>query len=636
MGEVYLGEKVGPEGFVKPVVLKCVLPQLASDRGFVQLFLDEARLAALLNHPNIAQVYDFGVVDGTYYIAMEYVPGYTFEDLRRKLRSLGAFMPLQHIAHVASQACQGLHYAHALTDARGESLGLVHRDVSPHNLIVSIDGTVKLVDFGIAKARSGLTRVRAKGAVGKHGYASPEQSRGEGVDGRSDVFSLGICLWELSTNERLWPPSLERPPEYRPDEPIRAIDSVRPEVPRHFSSILQRALAIDVRERFSNAQTMHVELERFQAAMSHYAGQAALAQFIADLVEGRVPPGATASSSSARSGDFDALTAGLALDEGVPAPSPSSAGGRRLPASWDEPASPPRPDRASDAAPSPDAADPRRAGWREAPSSGWRGGASSAGPGAAGLGSGPTPRVGGTKELEFDGDSGAVPELARELPGARARPSTPRSDGAGGARRRRSGVAVVVIAALAVAGAAWFFEGEIRERVGRLARGTGSDAPVGAPHGPVGSGLTSECRIESTPPGARVWVDGRELADRTPLRVELIPEVEHVVEVGHEGMATAHRRVVGQVSQRPRVLDFRLEPAGTLDVSSVPPGARVTVDGRSIEGTTPLVLDDVPAGREVRIRAEVPGMEPAVRRVRVAPGRSVAVEFQLGRPASTE
>src|SRR5687767_13964407 len=118
MGEVYLGEKVGPEGFVKPVVLKCVLPQLAKDHAFVQLFLDEARLAALLNHPNIAQVYDFGMAENVYYMAMEYVAGYTVDDLRRKHAAIDRFMPVEHVACVASQACQGLHYAHALSDAR--------------------------------------------------------------------------------------------------------------------------------------------------------------------------------------------------------------------------------------------------------------------------------------------------------------------------------------------------------------------------------------------------------------------------------------------------------------------------------------------------------------------------------------
>lgn len=288
MGELFLAEKIGPEGFVKPVVLKCVLPSLVKDKAFIKLFEDEARLAALLNHPNIAQIYDFGVEDGTYYLVMEYVPGYTVDDIRRKLRSIGQFMPLQHIACIASQVCQGLHYAHTLTDGRGESIGLVHRDVSPHNLIVSIDGSVKLVDFGIAKARAGLTRVQAKGAVGKFGYMSPEQAQGGQVAGSSDVFSLGVCLWELTTNQRLNDPKLEEAPPYDPAHPLRGPETVRPELPRQFLQILQRALAIRVSDRFSTAEEMHLALERFQVAMTHYAGQAALAHYIRDLVEGKV------------------------------------------------------------------------------------------------------------------------------------------------------------------------------------------------------------------------------------------------------------------------------------------------------------------------------------------------------------
>lgn len=588
MGEVYLGEKIGPEGFVKPVVLKCVLPQLAKDPSFVQLFLDEARLAALLNHPNVAQVYDFGVVDGVYFIAMEYVPGYTFDDIRRKLSSIGAFMPLRHIASVASQACQGLHYAHALTDGRGESLGLVHRDVSPHNLIVSIDGTVKLVDFGIAKARAGLTRVRAKGAVGKLGYMSPEQSRGESVDGRSDVFSLGICLWELTTNERLWPADLERAPDYRLDQPIRSVDAVRPEVPRQFSHILQTALAIDRDQRFATAQDMHVALERFQAAMTHYAGQAALAEFLRDLVEGRVRDAAPLVPTSGRSSPvspFANLTDGLSVpDVEAEGRGEGAAAGRRLPASW------------------------------EAPS--------------ADL---PAARFGGTKEVEFAGDPSAVPELAGTPTRARPTPTAP----APRARGRRSyqgavAVAVVLVAAVGLGALVWWQRAAITDLPSRL-----GDILFRAPTG-MATALGSECRIETTPPGARVWVDGRELSDRTPLRVELIPDVEHMVEIRMQGRATVVRRVVGRVSDEPQAVEVDLEPAATLEVISEPGGATVQVEGRRIPGRTPVVIDDVPAGRSIRVRVERAGVQPAVRDVEVEPGKSAQVRFDLGRGSSTE
>lgn len=565
MGEVYLGEKVGPEGFLKPVVLKCVLPQLAKDRGFVQLFLDEARLAALLNHPNIAQVYDFGVVEGTYYIAMEYVPGYTFEDIRRKLASLGQRMPLQHIAHAASQACQGLHYAHTLTDGHGESLGLVHRDVSPHNLIVSVDGTVKLVDFGIAKARAGLTRVRAKGAVGKHGYASPEQSRGEPVDGRSDLFSLGVCLWELTTNERLWPPNLDRAPDYA-EAPIRGVDTIRPEVPRQFLHILETALAVDREARFASARDMHLALERFQAAMTHYAGQAALAQFIADLVGARSgEPGAQASPRETAAETPSAN----ALDRSAASTSAPTSSSRRMPASWDG------------------VPDARR-------------------------------RVGGTKEVEFE-DSGFVPELARTLPN-RARPTPPPMP----RRRGRSATRwlFTAIGACALIAAGYAFRAPLAEWVGRL---RAARSPAAA--GPVAS--SSRTRIESVPPGARVRIDGRELEHRTPLEVELMPEAEHLVEVELEGRATVARRVVGKISVEPTLLRFELEPAATLDVRSSPPGATVWVEGREIAEPTPVVVPAVPAGRTIRVRVQRSQGASVVREVRAEPGTTAQLEFEL-------
>jgi hypothetical protein len=289
MGEVYLGEKIGPEGFVKPVVLKCVLPQLARDRAFVQLFLDEARLAALLNHPNIAQVYDFGLVDDIYYIAMEYVPGYTVDDIRRKLRDRSRqFMPLEHIACIASQVCQGLHYAHTLTDANGVSLGLVHRDVSPHNLIVSIDGSVKIVDFGIAKARAGLTRVQAKGAVGKFGYMSPEQSRGEQVDAPQRRL-LARRVPVGARDQRAAPRSQARSGARttRPSARSRRVTEFRREVPRQFEQILDDGLGHRPEDRYRRARrcTWPRALPGGDDPLRRAGGPGG---YIKDLVEGKV------------------------------------------------------------------------------------------------------------------------------------------------------------------------------------------------------------------------------------------------------------------------------------------------------------------------------------------------------------
>ncbi len=614
MGEVYLGEKIGPEGFVKPVVLKCVLPQLASDRAFVQLFLDEARLAALLNHPNIAQVYDFGLVDDIYYIAMEYVPGYTVDDIRRKLKSINQFMPIQHIACIASQVCQGLHYAHCLTDANGVGLGLVHRDVSPHNLIVSIDGSVKIVDFGIAKARAGLTRVQAKGAVGKFGYMSPEQARGEVVDGRSDIFSLGICLWEILSNERLHDPNLDRAPMYSPTRPIQSVEAYRPEVPRQFTQILETGLSIEVDDRFPNCQEMHLALERFQAAMTHYAGQSALAAYIKDLVEGRIenpedatsgrvvePAGGRGTSGSANAPGMDAAQRyeevfGVTMESKRPRPTI-----RAVPKSWETKDKPDRP-RAVTEPPAPSPVVPAR----------------------------PVDRAPSSSTLELDlGDEGSkapeVLEIAQVTPASRARPSGNRvsSPPLPAPQPRRKVPVVLILIVLAVVGlgvGAFFKRAALAELVGQL--GGGDTKPAAK--------LSSVYRVETTPAGAKVFLDGEAQAGTTPMEIELIPDVDYRLTVKLKDHATILKELKAKISEGTEKLAFALEPSGVLAIVTSPPGATAVVDGREIEGVTPLTISDVPSGRPIKIRVEIKGMPPGIKTVKIESGKRKRVRIKIG------
>ncbi|MBK6684182.1 MAG: serine/threonine protein kinase [Deltaproteobacteria bacterium] len=597
MGEVYLGEKIGPEGFVKPVVLKCVLPQLASDRAFVQLFLDEARLAALLNHPNIAQVYDFGLVDDVYYIAMEYVPGYTVDDIRRKLRSIKQFMPMQHIACIASQVCQGLQYAHMLTDANGVSLGLVHRDVSPHNLIVSIDGSVKIVDFGIAKARAGLTRVQAKGAVGKFGYMSPEQARGEVVDGRSDVFSLGICLWELTTNERLHDPNLDRAPNYQPTRPVRSVEEFRHELPRQFVNILETALAIQPEDRYRTSQDMHLALERFQAAMTHYAGQSALAGYIKDLVEGRIenPEGGNAGGSmvepkggNSPRGTTENMDAAQKYEEvfGVTMNTKRRPTLKAVPKSWETKSPPPEPARP---APTPSSQTPPKAG----------------------------PRM---VELRSDGGTGDIPEIAGPPVQRVQRRHTPLPVRV---QKTRSKLPLVIILMLVVLGGGGFFAFQNKEQLLALVKG-GSTQPS------AGSKLTCLYRVETEPPGATVFLDGVPHEGQTPLVVELIPDVEYRLQVRLPKFATHEQRLKATVAETPRPLRYKLDPAGSLQITSVPTGGTVTIDSMVIDDkVTPMTLDDFPANREVKVKVEVKGIPPMTKSIEVPAGKKKALKFDL-------
>ncbi|HZW87973.1 MAG TPA: serine/threonine-protein kinase, partial [Myxococcaceae bacterium] len=201
MAEIYLAAVLGPEGFEKDVVIKRVRPGLAGDPDFVRMFIAEARVASRLNHANLVHIFDFDKHEDTYYLAMEYVRGHSLWELRRRCQERGVAIPPMLVAQIGVEVARGLAYAHRLTE-NGQSLGLVHRDVTPHNVLLSFDGAVKLTDFGIAKAGG---RATTSGMLkGKFAYMSPEQARGDAVDARTDVFALGVTLWELLTGARLF------------------------------------------------------------------------------------------------------------------------------------------------------------------------------------------------------------------------------------------------------------------------------------------------------------------------------------------------------------------------------------------------------------------------------------------------
>jgi len=201
MAEIYLAAALGPEGFEKDVVIKRVRPGLAGDPDFVRMFIAEARVASRLNHANLVHIFDFDKHEDTYYLAMEYVRGHSLWELRRRCQERGVAIPPMLVAQIGMEVARGLAYAHRLADG-GHCLNLVHRDVTPHNVLLSFDGAVKLTDFGIAKAGGAAT---TSGMLkGKFAYMSPEQGRGDGVDARTDVFALGVTLWELLTGARLF------------------------------------------------------------------------------------------------------------------------------------------------------------------------------------------------------------------------------------------------------------------------------------------------------------------------------------------------------------------------------------------------------------------------------------------------
>jgi len=264
MAEVFRAKAFGVEGFERLVAVKRILPNIAEDKEFIRMFIEEAKLAVQLNHANIAQIFDLGVVDGSYYIALEHVHGRDVRGIFDRCRQVGEAMPVAQACFVVMKVCEGLDYAHNKRDQSGRELSLVHRDVSPQNVIISFEGEVKLIDFGIAKAAGKGSKTQAGILKGKFGYMSPEQVRGLPIDRRSDVFSCGIVLYELLTGERLFVGESD----FSTLEKVRNVEILPPstynrKIPDELERIVLKALAKDTEERYQNAIDLHDELQAF-------------------------------------------------------------------------------------------------------------------------------------------------------------------------------------------------------------------------------------------------------------------------------------------------------------------------------------------------------------------------------------
>jgi serine/threonine protein kinase len=285
MAELHLARQEGIAGFEKTVVIKRVLPHLAEYRDFATMFLDEARIAAKLSHPNIVQYFDFGEADGSYYIAMEYLAGEDLTAIARAGRKRDRRLPEVLAAYIMAAACDGLHYAHTLVDESGRALNIVHRDISPSNIFVTYQGEVKVLDFGIAKAEGKLSRTRTGLLKGKYLYMSPEQVRGEPLDGRSDVFALGAVLYEILTDA----PAFLRDSEL---DTLRAImleeveppRSKAPEVSEAMQAIVLKALAPDLERRYRSALHMRKALEEYLSTHARGTVSAQLQSYVRELM----------------------------------------------------------------------------------------------------------------------------------------------------------------------------------------------------------------------------------------------------------------------------------------------------------------------------------------------------------------
>jgi len=302
MAEVYKAKAVGVEGFERIVAVKRILPSIAEDEEFITMFIDEAKISVQLTHANIAQIFDLGRVDESYFIALEYVYGKDMRAVFNRARNRGEPLPVPMACFTTMKLCEGLDYAHNKKDPSGASLELVHRDVSPQNILLSYDGDVKVIDFGIAKAAGKVGKTQAGILKGKFGYMSPEQVKGMDLDRRSDIFGVGICLYEMLTGERLFVGESD----FSTLEKVRNVDIMPPStynrrIPEELEQIVLKALARNREDRYQTAMELHDDLQSFMYTSGNFFGRKDLSVYMKKVFAEELE------KESARDAEYDAV-----------------------------------------------------------------------------------------------------------------------------------------------------------------------------------------------------------------------------------------------------------------------------------------------------------------------------------------
>jgi serine/threonine-protein kinase len=286
MGEVYLAKISGAAGFEKPCIVKTVLPALLKDRQFLDRFHHEAKVLVHLVHSSIAQVYDMGEAEGTYYMALEYVAGVDLAYLLEQVRNQGKPMPVPVALYLGQRIAEGLGYAHRKAGPDGTALGIVHRDVSPHNVMVSYEGEVKVIDFGLAKSAARSKYTLPSTVMGKLGYMSPEQVRAEPLDHRSDIYSCGVVMWEMLAGQQLIPAgTLGEMMAAMSNPQVPSLHELRPDVDPALDAVVRRALAASPEQRYARTD----EFGRALAEQLMRSGASLGAEEVGDYVRALCP-----------------------------------------------------------------------------------------------------------------------------------------------------------------------------------------------------------------------------------------------------------------------------------------------------------------------------------------------------------
>ena len=285
MAEVYLAKKIGASGVQKFVAVKRILSQFSDSEDFIAMFKDEAKIAINLSHSNVVSIYDFGIEKSQFYIVMEFVEGRNLRQILNRMKRVDKFFSVAQVVHIIKQVAAGLDHAHRCIDpTTGQPLNIIHRDMSPQNVMLGFEGDAKIVDFGIAKAAHQIEATRAGTLKGKFGYMSPEQVEGQSVDSRTDIFALGIMIWEMLANQRLFLANSEINTLRKIREcDIPSLRKINPNIPAELDQIVKKSLEKDKVERYQTAGDMHRDLQGFLSRFDpDFSGQD-LSQFVKSL-----------------------------------------------------------------------------------------------------------------------------------------------------------------------------------------------------------------------------------------------------------------------------------------------------------------------------------------------------------------
>lgn len=614
MAEIYRAKTVGLGGFEKLLAIKRLHPHFGREKDIAQMLVDEARIAVHLTHPNIAQIFDLGCIQGQYFIAMEFIDGLDLHQISKAVRQRGESIPVAALVFIMAEALAGLDYAHSRSDADGRPLEIVHRDVSPQNIMISHEGEVKLVDFGIAKAQLNDDSNTQHGIIkGKFYYMSPEQAYGHHIDHRTDIFAAGMILYELLVGKNPYQGideaqllKLVRQADFAP------VFAVLPDLDPQLVEIITRATRRDPQQRFSSALEMHTALVAYLDRQPEAYRRTELAQYVRNLVGGH---SAHEASSAMSRVDYQANEASMIFAPG------SSLLDELAELERAEADNPFREEEATRIWGAEGAAKPPdhirgQMGRGDGPPGGF-GPPASFGP-PAGFGSPggaiPNPQARATARLSAvdaatPPDSEAYEADTNEQTFESALPLVERLVPA---RLRRAPVLVGVLCAavLLLVGVMIAVGGMDSQAEGGAAQVVSAPLPSAQPAPAPAPAQVMDVRIVSVPTGARVRADG-EAVGVTPLTLGAVP-LQRVIELEVSAQGYDSEERVVQIKDDSELLEFKLQPVGgVLKVTTYPTNAEIRVNGK-VRGRSPvdvsgLVREDthevvatLEDGREVR------------------------------------